>query len=146
NVLDNSHTRGNLYRTRNQRLLAGRVLIQLNGLLAGGHRHAPELSGVSGVYSQYAVLILGAYWRGNRLFGAPRHVLSVSANWLLTSRAPCCCLLECPQAPLLQRSSHVPRRSAGIESVVNWTRCGRGSRSPCKAQDQPAVGSRDTNK
>ena len=32
-----------------------------NGLLAGGHRHAPELLGVSGVYSQYAVLILGAY-------------------------------------------------------------------------------------
>src|SRR5262249_22691117 len=28
NVLDNSHTRGNLHRTRNQRLPAGRVLIQ----------------------------------------------------------------------------------------------------------------------
>jgi hypothetical protein len=29
NVLDNSHTRGNLHWTRNQRLSAGRVLIQL---------------------------------------------------------------------------------------------------------------------
>ena len=28
NALDNSHTRGNLHRTRNQRLPAGRVLIQ----------------------------------------------------------------------------------------------------------------------
>ena len=28
NVLDNSHTRGNLHRTRNQRLPAGRVLIR----------------------------------------------------------------------------------------------------------------------
>jgi len=38
-----------------------RLRYSFNGLLAGGHRHAAELSGVSGVYSQYAVLILGAY-------------------------------------------------------------------------------------
>jgi hypothetical protein len=32
NVLDNSHTRGNLHRTRNQRLPAGRILIH-DGIL-----------------------------------------------------------------------------------------------------------------
>src|SRR5262249_22845156 len=40
---------------------------------------------------------------------------------------------------LLPRSSHVPRRSDGIESGVNWTRCGLGSRSSCKAQDPIAL-------
>src|SRR5262245_22088706 len=74
------------------------------------------------------------------------NVLSVRANRLLSSRAPFCCVLGCPQATLLPRLSHVPRRSAGIESALNWTRCGRGLRSPCKAQDQPAVGSRDIDK
>jgi hypothetical protein len=29
----------------------------------------------------------------------------------------------------LPTSSHVPRRNAGIESVLNWTRCGLRSRN-----------------
>src|SRR5947208_13892448 len=33
NVLDNSHTRGNLHRTRNQRLPAGRILIHRRTVL-----------------------------------------------------------------------------------------------------------------
>jgi hypothetical protein len=55
--------------------------------------------------------------------------------------------LECPQAKPLLPSSRGPRRhSAGIESALNWTRCGQGSHSQCKVEDQPAVGSPGTDK
>src|SRR5262249_52464697 len=46
------------------------------------------------------------------------------------------------QATLLLRSSHVPRRSTGIESVVNWTRCGRVSRSRVKLKINRLLGPR----
>ena len=47
-----------------------------------------------------------------------------------------------PSPPL----SHGPRRSAGSESALNWTRCGPGSRSPCKVEGRSAAESAGTNK
>src|SRR5262249_57199664 len=41
NVLDNSHAFGDLHRTRNQRLLAGRVLIPRNAVEASPSAHRP---------------------------------------------------------------------------------------------------------
>jgi hypothetical protein len=54
--------------------------------------------------------------------------------------------LEWFQGKPLLPSSHVPRRSAGSESALNWTRCGLGSHSPCKVEGQSAAGSGGTDK
>ena len=46
----------------------------------------------------------------------------------------------------LPTSSHVPRRNVGIESELNWTRCGLGSCSQRKSEDQLVDGLRGTDK
>jgi hypothetical protein len=46
----------------------------------------------------------------------------------------------------LPTSSHAPRRNAGIESALYWPRCGLGSRSQRKNEDQLVDGLRGTDK
>src|SRR5262249_41607042 len=101
-------------------------------VLPGGHRHAPELSGVPGVYSQYAVLI----------------------SWSVLTRQSAIRCAEaraerlCQQVAQLTRAVLMPPRVSSSHAAPAFVSCSapQCGLNPCKAQDQPAVGSRDTDK
>jgi hypothetical protein len=124
NVLDNSHTRGNLHRTRNQRLPAGRVLIHDAFITIDDERIKSHLDRVvRGTVEETLNALLDA--EADRLCNAQRIALS-RLLYRRTNRRPGLCYPAKDQRELAAecrrlKSMLVPdkRPSPGISSCAH---------------------------